>query len=253
MLNEISRPFDLILVCGHGRSYGHRNRVLGWSLPGIIEAEWSYRWLQPDDARHYAVVTDIGNDLMYDSGPSQLFDWVRIAIDQLTLNRRFDTSRMIITGLPIERARAIGALQFKIFQKIFFPKSRSSLIQILDHATHLNGLLNEHAQRIQSAWFTPPMRWYGVDPIHIRKRLMDEAWRAILGPIIEAESVYRNEPSRGIEQGLSRGGNPSADMGLRRRLRLVFSRAKQQSWFGLERGTLQPLMQFEDGSTVSFY
>ena len=76
----------------------------------------------PDDAALYAIVTDVGNDLMYDAAPAQVFDWVRGCVDQIVAHRRFDTSQLVISGLPMERARAIRAFSSKFSEKFFSRK-----------------------------------------------------------------------------------------------------------------------------------
>ena len=59
----------LLVAAGHGRSYGASSRVAWRRLPSILQS-WLWRAfdrLEPParDRRLLAVVTDIGNDLLY--------------------------------------------------------------------------------------------------------------------------------------------------------------------------------------------
>ncbi len=125
-------PLDFLIVAGHGRSYGAPNRVLGGVYPnfefGVDSTLASCRY-----TARFAIITDVGNDLLFGNDPSMLCHWVQSCVDEVSI-----ADRIVVTGLPIERARGVGALQFSIFRKIFFPRSRVTFEEILEGAKYVD-------------------------------------------------------------------------------------------------------------------
>ena len=61
----IGSPIQVIVASGYGRSYGQPTKVLGRTLPAILDAGF---WAEISCAPKiptYALVTDIGNDIFY--------------------------------------------------------------------------------------------------------------------------------------------------------------------------------------------
>jgi hypothetical protein len=72
------RPLQVFAAAGHGRSYGARSRVLGRSLPGILEcALWDELLRQPKLPTR-AVVADVGNDIVYGVTNDRILEWVEV-------------------------------------------------------------------------------------------------------------------------------------------------------------------------------
>ncbi|MCZ6542107.1 MAG: hypothetical protein O6768_00410, partial [Planctomycetota bacterium] len=61
----LGTPLEVLIAMGHGRSYGQRSRVLGRSLPGIVDCGLWDALLHGSGRPTYALLTDIGNDVMY--------------------------------------------------------------------------------------------------------------------------------------------------------------------------------------------
>ena len=241
-------PIDFLIVAGHGRSYGVPNRVLGWSLPGISESDWSRHWHRADTAARFAIITDVGNDLLFGNDSKHLCHWVRTCIEEVS-----SADRVLLTGLPIERSKRVGAIQFSIFRKIFFPRSRASLEEILEGANYVDTYLRELAQQRACAWFEPSSQWYGYDPIHVKRRYLSILWKEMMNRLIQSSSESLKEASIGPPTKLQLGDVPRCELRWRERFRLVFSRANRQSWFGATQDCAQPFLDLQDGSSVSFY
>ena len=69
-------PVEIMAAMGHGRSYGQDSSVLGKKISGIFPcALWQDLQNRPS-LPTAALVTDIGNDMLYGVSPDQMLDWV---------------------------------------------------------------------------------------------------------------------------------------------------------------------------------
>ena len=168
---------EILAALGHGRSYGASSRVAVRTLPGILESGiWrALESLPPAAAR--ALVTDIGNDLMYGFPVEQILLWVEEALRRL----RQTTQDIIVTNLPLENIQRLSRREYLIFRSILFPRCRSSLVEVLQGVERINMALERLSEKWGAKLFRLSPSWYGIDPIHIRRRLWASAWRDILG------------------------------------------------------------------------
>ena len=65
-----------------------------------------------------AVITDVGNDLLYGEDPDTILGWVAECV------RRLTAVRITITGLPLAGLGALGRGRYLLLRSIFFPSSR---------------------------------------------------------------------------------------------------------------------------------
>ena len=80
----VDEPLEIWGVHGHGRSYGAWSKVLGRALPGITESRFWDDWAPSDSsAPPRALVTDIGNDILYGHDTDQILDWVETCLKRL--------------------------------------------------------------------------------------------------------------------------------------------------------------------------
>src|SRR3954465_11577323 len=69
-------PVEIMAAMGHGRSYGQDSSVLGRKISGIFPCAL---WQDLQNRRRLptsALVTDIGNDMLYGIPPNQILNWV---------------------------------------------------------------------------------------------------------------------------------------------------------------------------------
>ncbi|MCA9162640.1 MAG: hypothetical protein KDA62_06660 [Planctomycetales bacterium] len=224
-------PLDLMFACGHGRSYGQTSCVLGRTLPGIVPCGLWDAWKQRPAVPTSALLTDVGNDLLYDVSVSQITDWVRTCCDRL----RPVCERLIITELPLVSLRTLQPRRFQLMRTILFPKSRLSLEQALDRAEQLNANLVDLANQFEASVLHPRSEWYGYDPIHIRAPHYQSAWSEILQGWTDAEI----EPP-----------NPSGWLNW---LRLRRLRPEKRKLFGVPQAHSQPAACLANGTQLSFY
>jgi hypothetical protein len=187
------RDVEVLAALGHGRSYGATSRVLVRSLPGILQ---SGLWLKLEElpqAPAHALITDVGNDILYGSSPSQILKWVAECVARL----RRHSADITLTDLPRESIRRSGGAKFIFFRSLLFPACRLSLGETLDAIDAVVAGLERLAAAEGLGLFRLRPEWYGFDPIHIRPRLWRSAWREILAAGDgEAGALSRGEAMR---------------------------------------------------------
>ena len=224
-------PLDVVAALGHGRSYGMRSRVLGRSLCGILTCGlWealARRW--PADTA--ALVTDVGNDLLYGAGPEQTAAGVEECVSRV----RAVSAALVVTELPLASLGRLGGWRFVLLRTLFFPACRLSYEEGMQRARRLNQLVQEIAQRHGAHLVAPRAPWYGWDPIHIRRSARRAAWREIC-------ACWGCERRRAAI-GLSAGD----------RWALCGLRPEQRRLFGIEQRRAQPAGMLRDGTLISLY
>jgi hypothetical protein len=223
-------PQELLIAAGHGRSYGMWNWVLGYSVPGILQCALWER-LSEREAPTAALLTDVGNDLLYGVAPSEILSWVEECLARL----RPICERITIAQLPIERVQALKASHFALFRRVLFPRSELTFADAIAGATCLNDGIAALAKKFSASLVAPKLEWYGIDPIHVRTRDASRAWHALLAPWSDAP-----------QQVLARGS-------LIDWYRLRSRRTHVQRFLSRERRTEQPALVLRDGSSVSLY
>jgi hypothetical protein len=208
---------EVLAALGHGRSYGADSRLLVRRLPGILH---SGLWKQLDslpEAPTRALITDVGNDILYGFSVDQILEWVEQAIGRL--ERR--TRDIVLTDLPLVSIRRLSRAKFLIMRSVLVPACRLSLAAVVDSAERVNEGLERIARAHGLRHFRMKPDWYGLDPIHIRPSLWRPAWQEILGCTAAAPSarasldalrLYLAAPERrwlcGVEQYTPQTGTP---------------------------------------------
>ena len=167
---------EFVAALGHGRSYGAPSTFLARRLPGILQSGL-WRGLEghpPAPTR--ALVTDVGNDIMYGYPPAQVLDW----IDDCVARLRRVTPDVVLTGLPHAALAGLSRRRFLLFRSAFFPRFRMSLDQTLRAAAEVEAGLRAIASERGAVFVPMKQAWYGFDPIHIRPGMWADAWREIL-------------------------------------------------------------------------
>ena len=168
---------EVLAALGHGRSYGAHSRVAFRRLPGILESGlWPELESRPGRATR-ALVTDVGNDILYGFSVEQTLEWVEEAIRRL----RRVTDDIVLTDLPIASIRRLSGPRFLLFRSVLVPSCRLSLAQVLDRAERLSQGLASSSAASGIRFLRLDPKWYGFDPIHMRPSLWREAWQQALG------------------------------------------------------------------------
>jgi hypothetical protein len=218
---------EVLAALGHGRSYGGRSAFLGRALPGILECGiWQELERRPDVPTR-ALITDVGNDILYGRPPAQVLDWVSEAADRLL---RF-TPDIVLAGLPLASISRLSNAKYLAFRSLLFPRSRMPLARAQDAAERiaagLPAIAAARGLRLQNL----REEWYGFDPIHIRSSHWQGAWREILG----------------------NDGGPAAGPTRREWLRVYFMPPERRWRFGRELRTPQHGTALPAGGVVRLY
>ena len=228
----VGRPLDMILASGHGRSYGASSNVLWRRLPGLTQCElWPTLASRPRGRRRTAILTDVGNDLLYGATPEATLQWVAQCATRLS-EQGF---RLIIAELPIESVRSLGVVRFVAARTMLFPGSPLRFQGLVETCETLNAGLHDIARRHQATVTTARSHWYGVDPIHIRWSAQRAAWGEVLLSLKEDAS---HAPTT--------FATPD-----RKRIRAV--RHARREWFGREQHRAQPSLFLNDGTAISMF
>ena len=222
-------PGDLhvLVAAGHGRSYAKPSSAVGRTLPGLLRCgAWAAFADRPPGSRPLALLTDVGNDLLYGTAPATLTGWVAACLDRL------GGAEVVLTLPPVGRAAGLPAWQYHAARTLFFPTREAvPWAEMKNRAAELHGRLSELAAGRGVPAVDPPAEWYGVDPIHVRRGRRREAW----------EAIFARWPSF----------EPGGD-GRLPRLPPVWGRAAECRAFGKPRVTPQPVWS-GGGVSLSLY
>ncbi len=229
-----NKPLEILAAFGHGRSYGERHSLLGRELTGIIECGlWeTLRKLSP--APTAALLTDIGNDLLYEEPVSRILGWVETCLDRL----QEANAATVIMPLPLQGALALGPAKYLLLRTVLYPTCRLPLSVTLARARELDEGVRQLASKWQVLMCEPRSQWYGFDRIHIRYKQWRAAWGEILScwPGRSAKAHTATEP-----------------LGICARLRLRMLAPERRWLLRREQRTVQPAACLPDGSTISLF
>lgn len=206
-------PTELLVAGGYGRSY------LRWSFVGPLGRPpvsrcGLWRRLEADDgsSRRVAVVTDVGNDLLYGHD----VDETAAAVGRCLARLASGGFRTVVTRLPLERLRRLSRLEYVALCRLAYPAVPvCPWPEMRRRVEGLDAALGTLADRHDATTLSQPGDWYGLDPIHRRRRARAEFWRTVAaswgGPFASAGAA----PVRG----------PAIDVG----------RPERFLWFGRRR------------------
>ncbi len=268
---RFGRPFRVLTALGHGRSYGVTSSVLMRSLPPINKCGlWDALAEGPSET--FALVTDIGNDILYGSQARKIARWVAQVLDKL----QGAGAEVVLTRLPVANLETLDPRWFVALRTVYFPTCRLSLRAVQQQALQLNHHLTQLAADRGLILMDHSRRWYGWDPLHIQRRAAWEAygrwfdnWRipphlvsnkleqaCSSGHPFSNNSDQKAEDLKqysGVDEIVSGSAGLQPGLGYWRWLQLKTSRP-QQVWFArIPVGEAQPALHWPDGTTVAFY
>lgn len=228
-------PLEILAAHGHGRSYGTDwSRVLARKLPGILHSDL-WKVLQEQEVASgstFAIVTDIGNDILYEFDVPTIASWVEQCLDRLAAV----SAQTVVTGLPVANIFGLSEIRYKFFRNLFMPGCSLSLRETADRAIDLDERVRKLAGERGMKVYSPQREWYGLDPIHLRFRAYAHAWHAMVDAWT---NVNKN-------RGISRAKLSDA-------LYLRSRAPARIKWFDREYRITQPCANLCDGTTVSMF
>lgn len=225
-------PLEVYLAAGHGRSYGMHSTVLGRTLPGIAPCGlWQALEAQPA-LTTAALITDVGNDLLYEQPVEQIAAWVEQCLDRL----QRQGARIVVTRLPLVNLETLSARRYAAVRSLFFPRCRLTLAKVCQRAHQLDQRVGELTAARGVATVAPRREWYGLDPIHVLRSRRPAAWREILS----GWSGCAVDATRDA-------------IGWRRNACVKWLRPEQRWLLGREQCCVQPAARWSDGESIAVY
>ena len=179
---RFSTPVHVYTAHGMGRSYMLERTGFAMSrLPGILHCGiWAALPRLDDAVTPYALVTDVGNDLVYGCDPADVVAAAKESVQRL---RKWNPGcRIVLTRPPVESLHGLGRLRFLLFRSVLFPFSRLTLEIVRQKTLELDERLALLAEQNAVHIVRPNLEWYGLDPIHIRRRCQRRAFTKMLNP-----------------------------------------------------------------------
>lgn len=218
-------PVEVLAACGHGRSYGTWSRFLGIRhLPGIAGCGlWQALENRPA-LPTLALLTDIGNDLVYGAEVAGIVRWIESCLDRLARPQ----TEVVLTLLPLARLERLSPWEVRLAVALLFPGRRAPWPALLEQARELDERLRRLGRELDARLVEPEASWYGIDPIHLRRSRRREAWERLAGA----------------------AGPPAA---VPARVRLPLLGAETLRLAGRTLRIPQPAARLADGTTVALY
>lgn len=221
----------MLAAPGNGRSYGWSTSILGRRLRSILDCGLWRSWADRTDLPTAAVVTDVGNDVMYGATVDEILGWVETVFVRLK-KRSVET---VVTGLPLERLRRLRPRQFYFLRSVLFPGNRMTFAEALRLSEAVDMGLREHAAQHGATFVEPQLQWYGWDPIHVRRATWGSAWSTILTSL--------KPPTTATSVGIAPWSWLASQ----------FWRPEERRLFGFAQRRAQPSIHFGDGSRLSIF
>jgi hypothetical protein len=169
-------PLQILTAHGMGRSYVASSQF-GWrTAPGILDCGlWSEFAGGDQIPPSAALITDLGNDLVYGRTPAEV---VQAAADACGRLREANSDcRIVVTRPPLKSVESLSWLRYYFFRTVIFPMCQLSLAEIVD-ASHD---LDHRIQQLAGVTVVSQQReWFGADPIHVRRCYRESAFASFL-------------------------------------------------------------------------
>lgn len=224
-------PLDVMAAIGHGRSYGVRTVVLGRGLPGIQECRLWEELAQRPPLPTAALVTDLGNDILYGTEIPVILRWLHQCLERL----QGCVDRLVVTRLPLASIEQCPDWRLRLLIPLFFPNARISPEEAWERAVELDRQLTACAGQYGAYVVQPDQHWFGWDPVHITRRRYVQAWQKYLGPWTDGNGVL--PARRSWESGLA----------------LLRARPRQWTFLNVDHQRIQPCVRLADGTAISLY
>jgi hypothetical protein len=221
-----------MIAAGHGRCFAHRGGFLMRRWPAIAACGLWSALAQTEADQTFALITDIGNDLMAGISPVDIAESIEICLRRLAEKN----ATTVLTLLPIASLLELGSLRFLLFRTLLFPGRRLSLAEIRCAAVELDHRLSRLAERWSSLGVRPDRNWYGSDAIHLKQRHQPQCWQWITSHWITETP-----------------GEPVSDPTSRRRYERLKGRAQLEWFLGRERCRSQPSRVLTDGTSLAYF
>ncbi|MEA2602756.1 MAG: hypothetical protein QOF89_3748 [Acidobacteriota bacterium] len=223
-------PVEVLAACGHGRSYGAWSRFLFVSsLPGIAGCGLWPALEERPPLPTLALLTDVGNDLVYGAEVSEIVRWVEVCLDRLARQE----CQVVLTLLPLARLERLSPREVRLAVSLLFPGRQAPWPALLERVRELDERLRRIGRERGALVVEPEASWYGIDPIHLRRSRRREVWERLTS-------------LASVSPGVAEAAEPA-------RVRIPLLGAEELRLAGRTLRTVQPAARLADGTTVALY
>lgn len=179
-MQSSSEPLDLVTAQGMGRAYVTTSSGFAFRrLPGILHSGlWNAFTDFNDDKSPSVLMTDLGNDLLYGRSVSEVIDGANECIHRI---RQWSSNAdFVLTAPPLASVLRLQPTQFHVMKRLLFPFSPLDMPQVKQATQDLFDGVRQIAVNEHIKLYEPPIRYFGFDPIHVRRRYRRDVFRSML-------------------------------------------------------------------------
>ncbi len=178
------RPVRFLNALGPGRGYCAPGGVLNIVYPPIGACGILDKACMAREEPILALVTDIGNDIMYDIPARQIID----RLDKLFAKLKARNAVVLATLIPRYLEKEMDDFHFRCLRAAFFPNSQVEMLSATAAVREINSFLqSEAAGRITLISDLEDFYWF--DKIHFSPIKMHKAWTRIAKAMLTAMEV----------------------------------------------------------------
>jgi len=190
MQQRFDGPSEILAAVGHGRAYGVSSQMLSRGLPAIA-ASGLWPQLEATNPRPtYALLTDIGNDILYESALEQILQQVEWCVEQL----QKQSAQIVVTNLPMDSIEDLSERRYIFFRNIFYPFCRLPQVETVRRARAVHRGLIDMASRLHFKLYEQESSWFGPDAIHVSYWKRRTFYRDVL-----EQFLFPSDGQRGVE------------------------------------------------------
>ena len=176
------RKCEVLIASGPGRAYCVSGGLLNISYPPIYTSD-IFKVAQEKGESGYrvvALVTDIGNDIMYGVPAGQVIETVQQIFGKL---ESMD-AEIFYTTLPVAFEKGVHPIWFYLLRSVLLPFSRVSHDEAVAEIIKVNQFLRQSASK-QCHLISDMDRYLGFDEIHYGWLRAHSAWDHVAKVILE--------------------------------------------------------------------
>jgi len=174
-------PVEILHALGPGRGYSAEGGIFNITYPpigssGILE---SAKRRKEKARKVIALITDIGNDIMYGVPAPEITACLGTLLQKLNALE----AEVFIHPIPLDFSKDVSERQFRILRSIFYPHSRIDYLKAKEAVALVNGFLRDRAGgRIH---LLPSAKDFcGVDKIHYSIFRSHKAWSRVANEML---------------------------------------------------------------------
>ena len=198
------RPASFVHAMGPGRGYVSRGGILNAVYSpilncGILEA---VRNKKIKDQSVVALITDIGNDIMYGVSSEKIINGLQYLLNALG---EFKTN-IFITSIPVDLENDISELHFHIIRQIYFPKSPVKYSQASNNIKAINKFILQSSNK-KITVINDMKQFCGIDKIHYSILKSQSAWSHVVEKLTASLGTNISPKLKTSELALSMANN----------------------------------------------